>query len=182
MKDTKTFLISIALGAMLFFTGCNTTNNNNYYNLTEVIVDINNVSGQDIENYHYNGNEVSCKIPVATYNPDYYDSFSFDGYDIGNVVEYDTNLRWVDISTYSIYYLMAERIDVAYQMNCDNVIFEDIDIWYYNDGFGISEEIAYQYYSDLVNEVRNRGMQVGAFELDFEINNDIYYLFDFIVQ
>jgi len=183
----KIIISSSVFSLVILFSGCDNTRTDNNYAQKEIMVDINQAEAISfIDNAHSNGDTVNCKIPVATYDDNFYDSYSFDESDIGNVVEFDTNLRWVDISTYSVFQIMENRIDDAYYMNCDNVSFENIDIWSSDNGFNIDENIAYQYYTDLTEIAHNFGMDVGSFEIDyideFGSEADIYDLFDFILD
>ena len=175
----KIILSTIAISAILLLSGCEGAKDTEPD--TEVIVSLNNISSTDISNFHYDEVAVTCLIPVATYDSNYYDSYRFDDDLIGNPAYFDRTLNWVDIRTQTVYNIMTDRIDKAKQINCDSILFEDIDIWN-RSTFGINTEDAYQYYSSLVEEVTYRGMDVGAYEVDFILRNDIYYLFDFIVD
>jgi len=171
----------IAVILTLSFTGCQPTDNY-VYDSSNVEVELDTADYYDIQRIHDNDDYAVCKMSVATYQYWNVDAALFDIRDIGNIVEYSTEEKWLDISTYSVYDLMDDRISKAANLGCDKLLFLNTDIYNWNNGFTITKSITVQYYTDLILAANNLNMKVGALDLDIGEDYEIYSLFDFLKE
>jgi glycerophosphoryl diester phosphodiesterase len=110
------------------------------------------------------------------------DSDEFYNIDIGNTVSFDNQRDWLNITSNDVYNTMYERLIKAYNIGCDEVLFDNTDIQDYNSGFFISEYDNAYYLDTLVNDAHSFGLEVGAYDIDTYTSESIENLFDFIIQ
>ena len=168
-------LVFITLFSAMVLTGCG-----DYRSGDSVIVELDSVNSYQIENIHDDYDIAVCSFSVSSYDPHSNDKYLFDSYDIGNSVSYNYDDRWLDINSYSVYDIMSSKIDRAYLLGCDEVLFEDTDIYYWDNGFGIDEDITQQYLSDLVSDAHSLNLDVSAYDFDIGDSYNIQNLFDYL--
>jgi len=177
----KIFITSLALISILSFTGCQPTDDYVYSN-SNVELELDTADYYDIQRIHDNDDFAVCKLSVTTFQYWNQDAGLFDIRDIKNIVEYSTEERWLDINTNSVYSIMSSRITNAYNLGCDKLLFSNTDIFDWNNGADITENITGQYLADLILEANSLNMEVGALDLDIGDNYSINSLFDFIKE
>jgi hypothetical protein len=175
----KIILSAIAIVITLSFTGCDPADDY-VYTSSNVEVELDTVDYYDIQRIHDNDDYAVCKLSVTTFQYWNTDAYLFNTLDIGNIVEYSTEEKWLDISTYSVYDLMDDRINKASNLGCDKLLFLNTDIYDWNNGFTITQNITEQYLTDLIYSANMLNMEVGALDLDIGDNYTVNSLFDFL--
>jgi hypothetical protein len=119
-------------------------------------------------------------MSVGTYEYWKKDAYKFFSNDYRNTVSYDNDKIWLDIISNDVANIMLERIDQAAYVNCDIVIFEDVDIYNFNSGFNINSSDVGVYLDFLIDQAHSYNMQVGASDIDVYDNAFIENKFDVI--
>jgi len=187
MKKFTLLATATAFLTSILLTGCGAPTEEDYIytpSTTSIVsvIELDTATSSDINRINNNGRQAVCKMSVGTYQYWTDDSYEFYSEDIGYTVPHNENEEWLDIKSNSVYSIMIDRINYAYQIGCDSVVLTNTDSWEYTTGFYISKEDEKYYLSELISEINYFGMDAGAYEIDVYSSYSIERLFDFIIE
>jgi hypothetical protein len=187
MKKFTLLATATAFLTSILLTGCGVPADEDYIyapsNSSIVsVIQLDTATPSDIIRINNEGREAVCKMSVGTYQYWTSDSYEFYSNDIGYTVPHNENEEWLDINSNSVYSIMIDRINYAYQIGCDSVVLTNTDSWEYNTGFYISEYDEEYYLSELISEINYFGMDAGVYEIDIYNSYSIERLFDFTIE
>jgi len=89
--------------------------------------------------------------------------------------------RWLDIRNNKVRDIMATRITIARDKNCDAVDPDNVDGWSNNTGFSLTQQDEFDYLTYLASTAHDAGLAIGL-KNNVEQASELVGLFDFAVN
>jgi len=138
-----------------------TIRSTNFDNVSVYDIDLFDTPPETIAALHSAGKKVICYFSAGSYEPWRPDAVAFLAPVLGNAVSGWPGERWVNTNSDFVRYIMQQRIELAKNKSCDGLDPDNIDAYNNNNGFGLTQDDALNYFQFLANEGHSRGMAVG---------------------
>eukprot|EP01026_Neomeris_dumetosa_P075036 TRINITY_DN7871_c0_g1_i3.p1 TRINITY_DN7871_c0_g1~~TRINITY_DN7871_c0_g1_i3.p1 ORF type:complete len:356 (-),score=38.34 TRINITY_DN7871_c0_g1_i3:513-1580(-) len=145
------------------------------------VFDLFQVDAEIIQNLQSRDKKVICYFSAGVYVDWSPDAIDFPKNILGKPVSGWPGERWIDIrQTQDLYGLMENRLDLARELNCDGVLFDDLDAYEMETGFAFTHVDQIMYNSWLADEAHSRQLAAG-FQNAVQLIPQMEPLFDFVV-
>lgn len=133
------------------------------YNLSVLVYDIDLFDAEEdtIASLQALGHKVICYFSAGSYENWRPDQGNFSTSDLGNPLDGWEGEWWLNTSSLQVREIMAARIDLAAEKNCDGIDPDNLDGYNNDNGLGLTEDDAVDYIGWLAETGSARNITVG---------------------
>lgn len=155
---------------------------NTNYNVELYDVDLFETSIETINELHNRNIKVICYFSAGTLEEYREDYENFPKEIIGKSLLEWPDEKWLDISNYKKFSdIMAKRMDLAVEKNCDGIEPDNVDAYTQDSGFNLSYDNQLEYNKWLAEEAHKRNLSI-ALKNDLNQVKDLVNYFDFAIN
>jgi len=124
-------------------------------------IDLFNNNASIISGLQSNGAKVIFYFSAGSYEVFRPDAVNFTGADLGKDLSGWQGERWLNLNSSNVRKIMLNRLDMAYEKNCDGVDPDNVDGYANDNGLGLTPTDSINYIEFLANEAHARNLSLG---------------------
>lgn len=145
------------------------------------IIDLFDVSKDDIASLKVTGKHVICYFSGGSYEEWRDDASAFTNAQLGNNLIDWPGERWLNIADPAVFNIMLARLDLAKDKGCEGVDIDNVDGYTKDSGFQLTANQQLQYNIKLANAAHQRFLAVGL-KNDLDQAKSLVKYYDFAVN
>jgi hypothetical protein len=124
-------------------------------------IDLFNNDASIVSGLQSNGAKVICYLSAVSYEVLRPDANNFTEADLGKDLSGWQGERWLNLNSSNVRNIMLNRLNMAYEKNCDGVDPDNVDGYANDNGLGLISTDSINYVEFLANEAHARNLSLG---------------------
>ncbi|KAE8149980.1 putative endo alpha-1,4-polygalactosaminidase [Aspergillus avenaceus] len=124
-------------------------------------IDLFNNDKSIIDELHQKNRKVICYFSAGSYENWRPDKSKFKDSDLGSTLDGWEDEKWLNLKSQNVRDIMASRLDMAKEKNCDGVDPDNVDGYDNKNGLDLKQEDSADFMMWLANEAHARNMSIG---------------------